>query len=64
MYAVCLPVRLHDNPGMVADILKEADLETWDFSGLKDFEKEILRTINKEKDMNLRGLWYRTLKKI
>jgi hypothetical protein len=56
MYAVCLPVRLHDNPGMVADILKEADLETWDCSGLKDFEKEILRTINKEKDMNLRGL--------
>jgi hypothetical protein len=41
---------------MVADILKEADLETWDCSGLKDFEKEILRTINKEKDMNLRGL--------
>lgn len=56
IYAACLLIRLHDQPGMASDILKEAGLRTWDCSGLEEFEKEMLRVINKEKDMCLRGL--------
>jgi len=56
IYAACLLVRLHDQPGMAADVLKEAGLRTWDCSELEEFEKEMLRIINEEKDMALRGL--------
>lgn len=56
IYAACLLVRLHDQPGMAADVLKEAGLRTCDCSDCEEFEKEMLRVINREKDMELRGL--------
>lgn len=56
IYAACLLVRLHDHPGMAADVIKEVGLRTWDCSGLEEYEKEMLRVINREKDMELRGL--------
>lgn len=51
-YAAALLVFLHDQPGMAADILKEAGLETWDCSDMDEFEKSKLRIINKEKVYN------------
>lgn len=56
IYAACLLTRLYDQPGMSAEILKEAGLNNWDCSKQEEFEKEILRKINKENIITLRGL--------
>jgi len=55
-FAVCLLVRLHGKPEIAAEIIKEAGIETWDCTGLNNYEKEILKTINKENGIALRGL--------
>lgn len=56
LYAAALLNRLHDQPSISAEILKEAGIENWDCSGLEEFEKTQLRIINKEKGMKLKGL--------
>jgi hypothetical protein len=55
-YAVALLVRLHDEPGMAADILKESDMETVNCTDFDEFEKEQLRIINNEHSIKLIGL--------
>jgi len=55
-YAVALLTRLHGVPGMAADVLKEARMETIDCTKLDEFEKEQLRIINNENGMKLIGL--------
>lgn len=55
-YAVALLTRLHDEPGMAADILKEAGMETVNCIDFDEFEKKQLRIINNEHGMGLTGL--------
>jgi len=55
-YATSLLNRLHGEPGMCADILKEAGMEDANCKDFDEFEKEQLRIINDEYGMKLTGL--------
>lgn len=56
MFAAASLHRLHDQPGMAADVIREAGLCELDCSAMDEFEKEPLRVINKERGMKLTGL--------
>ena len=55
-YSAALIVRLHDQPGMAAEILREAGLDRRNFSNCDDYEKESLRKLQGERGLNLYGL--------
>lgn len=55
-YAAAMVVRLHDEPRVAADVLKEAGLSNSNCSELDEYDKEILRVINQETGMSLTGL--------
>ena len=55
-YAVSLLTRLHGEPGMAANILKEASMETVNCIDFDEFEKKQLRIVNNEHGMELGGL--------
>ncbi len=56
LYAAAQVVRLHDEPQVAADVLKQAGLANVDCSKLDDYDKESLREINAISGMALTGL--------
>lgn len=55
-YAAAQVVRLHDEPQVAADVLKQAGLAQADCSKLDEYDKESLREVNKMSGMGLTGL--------
>ncbi len=49
-------VHLHDQPGIAADVLKDAGLRSFNCSNFSEYDKESFRKINHEKGMDLKGL--------
>lgn len=56
LYAAAQIVRLHDEPQVAADVLKQAGLAQADCSKLDDYDKESFREINAIPGMALTGL--------
>jgi hypothetical protein len=56
LYAAAQIVRLHDEPQVAADVLKQAGLANVDCSKLDDYDKESLRVINTIPGVALTGL--------
>ncbi len=56
LYAAAQVIRLHDEPQVAADVLKQAGLEQVNCSDLDDYDKESLREVNKIYGMRLSGL--------
>jgi hypothetical protein len=56
VYAAGLIVRLHDQPGIAAEIMREAGMDRRNFSDCDDFEKESLRKLQGERGLHLYGL--------
>ncbi len=56
LFAAATLNRNHDQPGMAAEIIKEAGLEKYNCKSLEDMEKVELRKINVERGMHLQGL--------
>lgn len=55
-YSAALVVRLHDQPGIAAEILREAGMDRRNFSNCDDYEKEMLRKLQGERGLTLYGL--------
>lgn len=56
LYASAQVQRLHDEPLVAADVLKQAGLAKSDCSELDDYDKESLREVNTIPGMCLTGL--------
>jgi len=56
LYAAAQVQRLHDEPQVAADLLKNAGLAQVDCSSLDEYDKESLREVNKIRGMGLTGL--------
>lgn len=56
LYAAALFQLTHDQPAMVADILRQAGLTTAHCGELEECDREALRKVNREKGMALTGL--------
>ncbi|WP_153785374.1 hypothetical protein [Pseudomonas sp. EMN2] len=56
LYAAAQVVRLHDEPQVAADVLKQAGLASADCSSLDEYDKESLREVNTIRGMGLTGL--------
>ena len=56
LYASAQVQRLHDEPQVAADVLKQAGLAQSDCSELDDYDKEPLRVVNMIPGMLLTGL--------
>lgn len=55
-YAAAQIQRLHDEPTVAADVLKQAGYANHDCSAFDEYDKESLREINKIHGMALTGL--------
>jgi len=53
-YAAYLICELHDHQTIAADVIREANLENADISGLDDCEKDMLLELNKSEHLNLK----------
>lgn len=53
-YAAYLICELHDNPTVAADVIREANLQDADISGLDDSEINVLLPLNKSEKLNLK----------
>lgn len=49
-------VHLHDEPGIAADVLKDAKLSSFNAANYSEYDKEAFRKINQEHGMNITGL--------
>lgn len=56
LYAASIVQMTANEPGIAADILRSAGYTELDCSSLDDCDKEALRVVNQEKEMQLRGL--------
>ncbi|APB60995.1 TPA: hypothetical protein L4847_005605 [Pseudomonas aeruginosa] len=56
LYAAAQVVRLHDEPQVAADVLKQAGLAQADCSKLDEYDKESLRAVNTIPGIGLTGL--------
>ncbi|HBN7797521.1 TPA: hypothetical protein NOE63_006672 [Pseudomonas aeruginosa] len=56
LYAAAQVVRLHDEPQVAADVLKQAGLGQADCSKLDEYDKESLRAVNTIPGIGLTGL--------
>ena len=54
LFACALLNRLHDQPGMAADTILESGLANADCRKMDNFEKEMLKIINKDHRLNLK----------
>lgn len=56
MFAAAEMLRLHDQPTMVADLLRATGLNHADVTSMDDFDKETLEMLSGERDIQLTGL--------
>jgi hypothetical protein len=56
LFAAAEMLRLHDQPTMVADMLRFTGLDRANVSQMDDYDKEWLETLNVERDIALTGL--------
>lgn len=55
LYAVALLVKLHDQPTMAANIVREAGLGNINISSMDDFERESLKKLKGEHGISFIG---------
>ena len=54
-YAAYLICELHDEPTVAADVIREANLQDADISGLDDSERDVLMPLNRSEKLSLKG---------
>lgn len=55
-YAAFLICELHDEPGIAADIIREANLDGTNIKALDGTEKKVLMGLNKTEHLSLRNV--------
>lgn len=55
-YAAYLICELHDEPGIAADIIREANLDGTNIKALDGTEKKVLMGLNKTEHLSLRNV--------
>lgn len=54
-YAAFLICELHDEPGIAADVIREANLDGTNIKALDGTEKKVLMALNKTEHLSLRS---------
>lgn len=55
-YAAYLICELHDEPGVAADVIREANLDGTNIKALDGTEKKVLMALNKTEHLSLRNV--------
>ncbi|MDI6976534.1 hypothetical protein [Serratia sp. Se-RSBMAAmG] len=55
-YAAYLICELHDEPGIAADVIREANLDGTNIKALDRIEKKVLMSLNKTEHLSLRNV--------